>query len=110
MPPAPRISPPTTFLLPNVIRTASLILIKEHSMKFVFSLAFILLTATLAFAQGGNESSPIVEKEIAYKDWNYKNVQTGAETSLRSFAAGKKLVMVVYFAPWCPNWKHDVKF
>jgi len=79
-------------------------------MKFALSLAFILLTVTLAFAQGGNESSPLVEKEIAYKDWNYKNVQTGAETNLRTFAAGKKLVMVVYFAPWCPNWKHDVKF
>jgi thiol-disulfide isomerase/thioredoxin len=20
---------------------------------------------------------------------------------------GKKLVMVVYFAPWCPNWKNE---
>lgn len=79
-------------------------------MKFAFSLAFILFTATLAFAQGGNEQSPIVEKEIVYKDWTFKNVQTGAETGLRNFAAGKKLVMVVYFAPWCPNWKHDVKF
>jgi hypothetical protein len=37
-------------------------------------------------------------------------VQTGAETNLRKFTAGKKLVMVVYFAPWCPNWKHDAKF
>jgi len=78
-------------------------------MKFAVILAFIFLSVTLAFAQGGNEQSPIVEKEIVYKDWSYKNVQTGAETNLRSFAAGKKLVMVVYFAPWCPNWKHDVK-
>ena len=79
-------------------------------MKLAISLAFILLSFTLGFAQGGNEQSPLVEKEIVYKDWNYKNVQTGAETNLRSFSAGKKLVMVVYFAPWCPNWKHDVKF
>src|SRR5437868_4186959 len=83
---------------------------EEHLMKFVISLAFILLSFSFVFAQGGNESSPMVEKEIVYKDWNYKNVQTGTETNLRSFTAGKKLVMVVYFAPWCPNWKHDVKF
>lgn len=79
-------------------------------MKFVTGLAIILFSSMLVLAQGGNEAAPMVEKEFAYKDWNYKNVQTGAETSLRSFAAGKKLVMVVYFAPWCPNWKHDVKF
>lgn len=79
-------------------------------MKLAISLTFILLSVTLVFAQGGNESSPLVEKEIVYKDWNYKNVQTGAVTNLRTFAAGKKLVIVVYFAPWCPNWKHDVKF
>ena len=79
-------------------------------MKFAISLAIILFSSLLTYAQGGNEQSPLVEKEIAYKDWNYKNVQTGSEMNLRSFAAGKKLVMVVYFAPWCPNWKHDVKF
>jgi len=30
--------------------------------------------------------------------------------NLRKFTFGKKLVMVVYFAPWCPNWKHDAAF
>jgi hypothetical protein len=79
-------------------------------MKFAFSLAFILFTFTLVFAQGGNEQSPIVEKEITYKDWVFKNVQTGSDMNLRKFTVGKKLVMVVYFAPWCPNWKHDVRF
>ena len=79
-------------------------------MKFAISLIFILFSVTFAFAQGGNEQSPIVEKEITYKDWIYKNVQTGSDMNLRKFTAGKKLVMVVYFAPWCPNWKHDVRF
>ncbi len=79
-------------------------------MKLAISLALILFSSPLALAQGGNEASPIVEKEVAYKDWKYKNVQTGAEMNLRALTAGKKLVMVVYFAPWCPNWKHDVKF
>ena len=26
---------------------------------------------------------------------------------LRTLAQGKKLVMVVYFAPWCGNWRHE---
>jgi len=79
-------------------------------MKFIF--AFVLIISCLVFAhgQGGNELSPIVEKEIAYKDWVYKNVQTGTDVNLRKFTVGKKLVLVVYFAPWCPNWKHDVRF
>jgi len=79
-------------------------------MKLVFSIAFILSSLTLVFGQGGNEQSPIVDKDIAYKDWVYKNVQTGDDVNLRKTTVGKKLVMVVYFAPWCPNWKHDVAF
>ncbi|HEX6124844.1 MAG TPA: redoxin domain-containing protein [Pyrinomonadaceae bacterium] len=77
-------------------------------MKFLFAL--ILVLSSLVFASAQNEQSPIVQKEIAYQDWVYKNVQTGADTNLRKFTAGKKLVMVVYFAPWCPNWKHDLPF
>ena len=71
-----------------------------------FALGIILLTVFFAFGQ--NEQSPIVEKEINYKNWTYKNVQTGEDVNLREFTQGKKLVMVVYFAPWCPNWRHDV--
>ncbi|MEP6786790.1 MAG: redoxin domain-containing protein [Acidobacteriota bacterium] len=73
--------------------------------KAFFALGFLLLTAAFAFGQ--NEQSPIVEKEISYKDWTYKNVQTGEDVNLRDFAKGKKLTMVVYFAPWCGNWRHD---
>jgi len=79
-------------------------------MKLIFAAALVLSSLGLAFGQGGNEQSPIVEKEIAYKDWVYKNVQTGADLDLRKFTTGKKLIVVVYFAPWCPNWKHDVRF
>jgi len=79
-------------------------------MKFIFVAALVLSSLGLAFGQGGNEQSPIVEKEVAYKNWIYKNVQTGADIDLRNFVGGKKLVVVVYFAPWCPNWKHDVRF
>jgi len=77
-------------------------------MKFIFAAVFIL--CGLVFAFGQNEQAPIVEKDIEYKDWVYKNVQTGADMNLRKFTLGKKLVMVVYFAPWCGNWKHDLPF
>jgi hypothetical protein len=77
-------------------------------MKFIFAAAFIL--SGLVFAFGQNEQSPIVEKDIEYKDWTYKTVQTDTDLNLRKFATGKKLVMVVYFAPWCGNWKHDLPF
>ena len=79
-------------------------------MKLTLAFAFIISSFLFANAQGGNEQSPIVEKDISYKDWVYKNVQTGNDMNLRKFTFGKKLVMVVYFAPWCPNWKHDIAF
>lgn len=74
-------------------------------MKLFFAAAIILFTFVFTFGQ--TEQAPIVEKEIAYKDWTYKNVQTGEDMNLREFTKGKKMVMVVYFAPWCPNWKDD---
>lgn len=77
-------------------------------MKSLFALIIVLFAFTLGFAQ--NEQAPIVEKDVKYKNWTYKDVRSGAEVSLRDLTAGKKLVVVVYFAPWCPNWKHDAPF
>jgi len=77
-------------------------------MKFILAIAIII--SSFVFAAAQNEQAPIVEKDIAYKDWVYKNVQTGTDMNLRKFTFGKKLVMVVYFAPWCGNWKHDLPF
>jgi thiol-disulfide isomerase/thioredoxin len=74
-------------------------------MKSLFSVFLLMLAVSAAFAQ--NEQSPIVEKDIVYKDWKLGNVKGQGETTLRDAAKGKKLVIVVYFAPWCPNWKHD---
>jgi len=72
----------------------------------VFSLIlFILLSHTISFAQ--NEQAPIVEKDIEYKNWKLKSIRGDEKVDLREFTKGKKLVMVVYFAPWCGNWKHD---
>ncbi|MCA1642472.1 MAG: TlpA family protein disulfide reductase [Acidobacteria bacterium] len=45
------------------------------------------------------------EREINYKNWTFKSAQTGERVNLREWSRGKKLVLVVYFAPWCRNWK-----
>lgn len=74
-------------------------------MKTFLILAIMLFGFTFADAQG--ELAPILEKEVAYKDWTYKNVRDDKQTNLRDFTKNKKLVMVVYFAPWCPNWKNE---
>ena len=77
-------------------------------MRYVTTIILTLVFTGLAIAQ--NEQSPIVEKPLAYKDWTLKNVKGGGETNLRAFTKGKKLVMVVYWAPWCPNWRNDLAF
>ena len=67
----------------------------------------VLLLLSFMISPGQNEQSPIVEKDIEYKNWKLKSIRGGEPIDLREYAAGKKLVMVVYFAPWCGNWKHD---
>jgi len=58
-------------------------------------------------AQPGHEYSPLVEKTVNYKNWSLVNLKTDKPDDLRSLIAGKKLVMVVYFAPWCGNWRNE---
>lgn len=77
-------------------------------MKTLSILAILLFSFVFTAAQ--TEQAPILEKEIKYKDWTYKSVRDDKEINLRQAASGKKLVMVVYFAPWCPNWKHEAPF
>lgn len=74
-------------------------------MKSIVLILIVLLASTFTLAQ--NEQAPLLEKEISYKDWTYKSLQTGEDVNLRNFANGKKLVMIVYYAPWCPNWRFD---
>ncbi len=74
-------------------------------MKIFFSAALILFVSILAYAQ--NEQAPIVEKEFEYKNWEFKRADGNGEIDLRKFAAGKKFVLVVYFAPWCHNWRFE---
>ena len=76
--------------------------------KLLFLLILVLLVSpAIATAQSGHEYSPLVEKTVNYKNWTLPNVMTEQPEDLRKLMAGKKLVMVVYFAPWCGNWKHE---
>jgi thiol-disulfide isomerase/thioredoxin len=59
------------------------------------------------FAQDGHEYSPLVEKTVNYKNWTLNDLKDGKPADLRSLVKGKKLVMLVYFAPWCPNWRNE---
>ncbi|MER3632421.1 MAG: hypothetical protein C4325_09865 [Blastocatellia bacterium] len=71
---------------------------------------FLFLTLLSGIATAQNEQSPIVERDFAYKDWTLPNLDGSGRTNLRTFAKGKRLVMVVYWAPWCHNWEHDRDF
>src|SRR5947209_6496269 len=55
----------------------------------------------------GHEYAPLLEQKINYKDWSFKSMKDGSPVDLRDLVKNKKLVMVVYFAPWCPNWKAE---
>lgn len=76
-------------------------------------LRFVLILLTLlafvpsaGFAQS-HEYSPLVEKTVNYKNWTLKDIKDNKPVDLRAAVAGKKLVMVVYFAPWCGNWRNE---
>ena len=70
-------------------------------------LSLVALFSAAALAQGGHEYAPLVEQKINYKDWTFKSLKDGSPVNLREAVKGKKLVMVVYFAPWCGNWKFE---
>ncbi|HEX8722570.1 MAG TPA: TlpA disulfide reductase family protein [Pyrinomonadaceae bacterium] len=55
----------------------------------------------------GHEWAPLLEQKLDYRDWTFKSLKDDAPVSLRELAKGKKLLMVVYFAPWCGNWRAE---
>jgi thiol-disulfide isomerase/thioredoxin len=73
-------------------------------MKTLLLFAILLFSSTFA-ANAQHEYAPLVEKDVKYKDWTYKQVRDGKELNLSSAVKGKGLALIVYFAPWCPNWK-----
>ena len=78
-------------------------------MKRLLILSILALVAlpAIANAQAAHEYSPLVEKTVNYKNWTLPSLKTDKPEDLRQLMAGKKLVMIVYFAPWCGNWKYE---
>jgi thiol-disulfide isomerase/thioredoxin len=74
---------------------------------FAFIVFALVLIPAAAHAQGGHEYSPLVEKTVNYKNWTLNDLKDNKPVDLRSLVQGKKLVMLVYFAPWCPNWRNE---
>jgi len=76
--------------------------------KSIVIFLFVLVFApNFALAQESHEYSPLVEKTINYKNWNLTGLKDDQMVDLRSIVQGKKLVMVIYFAPWCHNWRNE---
>ncbi len=76
--------------------------------RFFFLITLILTLSLTAFAQAdSHEYAPIKEEKINYKNWTFKQTTDGAPVDLRAWAQDKKLALVVYFAPWCHNWRNE---
>jgi thiol-disulfide isomerase/thioredoxin len=75
--------------------------------KLLLFLFLLVFSATAVSAQNGHEYSPLVEKTVNYKSWTLNDLAGNKPVNLRSLMQGKKLVMVLYFAPWCPNWRNE---
>ncbi|MEJ7713797.1 MAG: redoxin family protein [Pyrinomonadaceae bacterium] len=76
----------------------------------VVALFFLAILVLPAKAQGSHEYAPIEEKTLNFKNFSLKNLNNDKTTDLRQWMADKKLVLVVYFAQWCPNWKNQAPF
>jgi len=73
----------------------------------IVSLLTLALFPFATMAQAGHEYSPLVEKTVNYKNWSLTGLKSDKAEDLRALMAGKKLVMIVYFAPWCGNWRNE---
>jgi len=74
---------------------------------FILSILALVISPAIAKAQSSHEFAPLIEKTISYKNWTLPNLTSDQQEDLRKLMAGKKLVMIVYFAPWCGNWRNE---
>jgi hypothetical protein len=74
---------------------------------FILVALLFALTPTVARAQGNHEYAPLQEQTVNYKDWTLKSLKDGTPVNLRALTEGKRLVLVIYFAQWCPNWRNE---
>ena len=72
----------------------------------LLTLVFLIGLGSIG-AQAQHEYSPLEEKTVNYKNWTLTSLADDKPVDLRALVAGKKLVMVVYFAPWCGNWRFE---
>jgi len=75
--------------------------------KIILVLFALMMTSVATSAQDGHEYAPVQEKTVNYKTWTLNDLANNKPVALRSLMQGKKLVMVLYFAPWCPNWRNE---
>jgi len=75
--------------------------------QLILILFTLILTSAATGAQDGHEYAPVLEKTVNYKTWTHNDLVSNKPVELRSLMQGKKLVMVLYFAPWCPNWRNE---
>lgn len=75
--------------------------------RVLFLVLALAMIPAGALAQDGHEYSPLVEKTVNYKNWTLNDLKDNKPVDLRALMQGKKLVMIVYFAPWCPNWRNE---
>jgi thiol-disulfide isomerase/thioredoxin len=73
----------------------------------ILSILALFAIPGIARAQAGHEYSPIIETTVNYKNWTLPELKTNTPEDLRKLMTGKKLVMIVYFAPWCGNWRNE---
>jgi thiol-disulfide isomerase/thioredoxin len=74
---------------------------------FALSVVTLALSPSIARAQAGHEYSPLIETTVNYENWTLPNLNNDKQEDLRKLMTGKKLVMIVYFAPWCGNWRNE---
>jgi len=74
---------------------------------FALSVLALAISPSVARAQAGHEYSPLTETAVNYKNWSLPSLTADKSEDLRTLMVGKKLVMIVYFAPWCGNWRNE---
>lgn len=74
---------------------------------FALSILALAISPSVARTQERHEYSPLVEMTVNYKNWTLPSLTADKTEDLRTLMAGKKLVMIVYFAPWCGNWRYE---
>lgn len=72
------------------------------------SIAILALVTFAVSAYAQHEYAPLEEKTVNYKNWTLPHMTSDEPQDLRTLMKGKKLVMVVYFAPWCRNWRFEM--